>query len=174
MFCGVAVVQLEQIDNKSSTETSTAVSTRKESPLLGLTAVVASCLMSGVAGVYFEKILKNTKQTVWLRNAQLGIIGVITGLIAVALCDGDTVREKGFLYGYDWLVWLVVCLQLLGGFAVAVVLKYADNILKGFATSASFIVSMTVSMAFGFSPSLQFYVGAGDVMVAVFMYSMCA
>nr|XP_009936291.1 PREDICTED: UDP-N-acetylglucosamine transporter isoform X2 [Opisthocomus hoazin] len=34
-------------------------------------AVFFSCFFCGFAGVYFEKILKETKQSVWIRNIQL-------------------------------------------------------------------------------------------------------
>lgn len=39
---------------------------------MGLMAVLIACFSSGFAGVYFEKILKETKQSVWIRNIQLG------------------------------------------------------------------------------------------------------
>lgn len=39
----------------------------------------------------------------------------------------------------------VVCVQALGGLIVAMVIKYADNILKGFATSLSIIISALIS-----------------------------
>lgn len=42
------------------------------SQFVGLMAVLMACVSSGFAGVYFEKILKETKQSVWLRNIQLG------------------------------------------------------------------------------------------------------
>ena len=168
LFVGVSVVQLEHADSSKSDEGST----REQSQMIGLVAVIISCMMSGFAGVYFEKILKGTKQTVWLRNVQLGTIGIFIGLCTVFLTDGAGVREHGFFFGYDWLVWFVVCLQSFGGLMVAVVVKYADNILKGFATSAAIILSMVASIYFfGFSPSLQFYLGASLVMLAVYMYS---
>ncbi|CAB1325880.1 unnamed protein product [Coregonus sp. 'balchen'] len=42
------------------------------SQLVGVIAVLIACFSSGFAGVYFEKILKETKQSVWVRNIQLG------------------------------------------------------------------------------------------------------
>lgn len=36
----------------------------------------------------------------------------------------------GFLQGFDFVVWMVVLMQAVGGLLVAIVIKYADNILK--------------------------------------------
>ncbi len=38
---------------------------------------------------------------------------------------------QGFFYGYTPFVWYVVVLNATGGLLVALVIKYADNILKG-------------------------------------------
>ncbi|RUS88000.1 hypothetical protein EGW08_004278 [Elysia chlorotica] len=164
LFVGVAIVQLQP-------EAKATVST-EQSPIKGLVAVIISCFMSGFAGVYFEKILKGTRQSVWLRNIQLGFLGVIIGAITMWAKDGDTVSEKGFFNGYDGVVWFVVCLQSFGGLLVAMVVKYADNILKGFATSAAIILSCIASVYFfEFQLSLQFIVGAALVMTALYTYS---
>ncbi|KAK3103338.1 hypothetical protein FSP39_018602 [Pinctada imbricata] len=165
LFIGVAMVQLT---NESSTK-KIAV---EQKPLLGLMAVLVQCLMSGFAGVYFEKILKGTKQSLWLRNVQLGFIGSVMGLVTMALNDGNKVAEKGFFHGYDVYVWTVICLQSFGGLVVAVVVKYADNILKGFATSAAIIFSCIASIYFfHFQLSYLFTVGASLVIFSVYMYS---
>lgn len=63
LAAGVATVQVgAQGGNKSAATTATVGNTA-----VGLTAVFAACCTSGFAGVYFEKILKGTKQSVWLR-----------------------------------------------------------------------------------------------------------
>ena len=94
-----------------------------------------------------------------------------TGLITLAFKDWTAVTEKGFFFGYDWAVWLAILLQSGGGLIVAVVVKYADNIFKGFATSAAIVVSCIFSIYFfNFQLSIQFVTGATLVIISVYMY----
>ena len=165
LFTGISIVQM-QPENAGNSSIQT-----EQRPLLGLVAVIVSCLMSGFAGVYFEKILKGTKQSVWLRNVQLGFLGAVIGLGTVYIKEGDRVSSDGFFHGYDSLVWLVIALQSLGGLLVAVVVKYADNILKGFATSLAIVISCVVSVYFfNFQLSFQFVIGAAFVMMSIYLY----
>jgi UDP-sugar transporter A1/2/3 len=141
-------------------------------PIIGFIAVLSACILSGFAGVYFEKILKSTPQSIYIRNVQLGVIGGILGVIAVYISDGAKVSAHGFFYGYDMAVWSVIMLHAFGGIVVAVVVKYADNIVKGFAASAAIIISCVVSMyIFDFELSALFLFGATLVIISTYMYS---
>ncbi|KAJ8393513.1 hypothetical protein AAFF_G00059860 [Aldrovandia affinis] len=169
LFSGVAIVQVEQEGKQKET----TVAGAGQNYAKGLVAVVVSCLSSGFAGVYFEKILKGSSASVWMRNVQLGIFGTFLGLLGLWWNDGPAIAEMGFLFGYTPLVWGVIFNQAFGGLLVAVVVKYADNILKGFATSFSIIVSTVTSVyLFGFHVDLLFTLGAGLVIGAVYMYSL--
>ena len=66
-------------------------------------------------------------------------------------------------------------LQSFGGIMVAVVVKYADNIMKGFATSAAIIISCIVSVyLFDVVLSVQFIIGTVLVMLSIYLYARFA
>ena len=167
LFLGVALVQLLQISRSSSRTLDS-----HQSPVTGFMAIIAACFLSGFAGVYFERILKGSKEvSLWIRNIQLASIAVPFGLLQVLVSDSSLIHEKGFFYGYSLITWVVILLQAQGGLLVAVVVKYADNILKGFATSLSIVLSCIASVyLFDFEISLQFVVGAGLVIISIFLY----
>ncbi|ORX61669.1 nucleotide-sugar transporter [Hesseltinella vesiculosa] len=224
-----------------------------QSNMTGYTAVLMACVLSGLAGVYFEMILKapNTKPThemvntkiddeddhqgdtsllhdaeemtkldkrnsihadatskrvivvnhadeendvgardvhgrredmlqtqqqnqLWIRNLQMSLFSIVLGLVfTVFLQDGAVVMEKGFFVNYNALTWLVIFIQTAGGLIVAVVVKYADNVLKGFATSISIILSSVVSVwAFNSSLSSTFVIGTALVIYATYLYGL--
>ena len=162
------MVQLQHTSSKTSSN-SYATS---QNPILGVVVVLTASLMSGFGGVYFEKLLKNSPKNVWIRNIQLSTYGVVFGLITVFGSERKAVMTKGFLFGYDYLVWAVIIIQSVGGLLVAVVIKYADNILKGFATSVAIILAALISVIlFHFQPEMYFIVGASLVVTATILYS---
>jgi UDP-sugar transporter A1/2/3 len=104
----------------------------------------------------------------------MSFFSVILGLVfVVMLQDGTTIAERGFFVNYTPLTWTVIGIQALGGLIVALVVKYADNILKGFATSISIILSSVVSVwLFNFSVSGSFLLGAAFVIYATYLYGL--
>lgn len=175
LMIGVSLVQLEteaQVVEADSSEEVSEISTANRTA--GLLAVLVSCLLSGFTGVYFEKLVKTTSQTLWVRSLQLGIFGFLFGLAAVGITDYGEVATNGFFQGYNMTTVSVVILQAVGGLIVALVMKYADNILKGFATSISIVLSTILSYYWlaDFAPSASFFMGATVVIVATFVYSI--
>ena len=122
-------------------------------PTMGLFAVVAACVLSGLASVYFEKVLKEPRgersATVWVRNVQLSFYSLWPALfIGVLFKDGEHIGKTGFFTGYNWVVWLAILLQACGGLLVGFVINYSNNITKDFATSIAIIVSLLASVFF--------------------------
>jgi len=164
---GIALVQFPTGDSASKSSDNAMLD-----KILGVIGVSIACILSGIAGVYFEKILKKSKVTLWARNVQLSLFSIIPGyFIGVLLMDGETVKERGFFGGYTRWTILAILFQAFGGILVAVVVKYADNILKGFATSISIILSCAVSyFVFDFNITLIFIIGCILVMYATYLY----
>lgn len=135
---------------------------------IGLLAIAVACITSGLAGVYFERVLKyngskqpkTSNQSVWVRNVQLSFFSIIPALLlGVMYKDGETIAHTGFFAGYNWIVWLAIALQAAGGILVALVISHANNIAKNFATSISVVISFLASVVF-FDLEITFTVSA--------------
>lgn len=118
---------------------------------VGLAAVLVSCALSGLAGVSFEKILKESTSentSLWVRNCQLSFWSLFPALfLGIFWKDGEIIAKTGFFAGYNWVVWAAIVFQAMGGVIVALVINYADNIAKNFATSISIVISCIISVA---------------------------
>lgn len=166
MLCfGVILVQWKPAElNKVQIE---------QNPFVGFVAIAIAVLCSGFAGVYFEKVLKSSETSLWVRNIQMYLSGIIITLLGVFVTDGPQVMEKGFFYGYTPWVCFVVFLASVGGLYTSVVVKYTDNIMKGFSAAASILISTIASVIlFGLHITLTFATGALMVCVSIYLYGL--
>ncbi|CAH0514931.1 unnamed protein product [Peronospora belbahrii] len=167
---GVALVQLDGNLAAGNTVKDDAAT---QSTTKGMLAVVAACICSGFAGVYFEKILKGAglKTTLWERNVQMCLLGLMLSGGGLVYNDFESIMTRGFFYGYCPVVWAAISLSAFGGLLTAVVVKYADNILKAFATSIALVLSVIMSVfVFDKIPTGQFVIGAILVNGSVYAY----
>jgi len=171
---GVTSIQMPRSSGDDDTPDTPAPAPASGNAAVGLIAVLSACITSGLAGVYLEKILKQTDASIWLRNIQLAFFGAVVGFGAAIVQDGDKIMTDGFLQGYNSLVWTVILLQAVGGLVVAAVLKYADNILKCFGNALSIVISCLLSGALlqEFEPDKLFVLGTILVLLATSMYSL--
>ncbi|XP_018323200.1 UDP-N-acetylglucosamine transporter [Agrilus planipennis] len=166
LVLGVVLVQLAQSDKPHQITYGP-----EQNRLLGFSAALGACLLSGFAGIYFEKILKGADVSVWMRNIQLSLCSIPFGLITCFIYDSELIKTHGFFFGYDRFIKYLILLQAGGGLLVAMVVKYADNILKGFATSLAIIISCVASIyLFNFNLTIQFLMGAALVIFSIFLY----
>ena len=88
LVAGVAMVQLSDVKESKS-----SANVAEQSKIVGFTAALSACCLSGFAGVYFEKILKGSDVSVWMRNVQLALLSVPMGLITSYVSDGAKVYK---------------------------------------------------------------------------------
>jgi len=140
---------------------------------VGVLAVLASSLLSGFANVYFEKVVKTKKDvTIWVRNVQLGLFS-LPQAATLLLADRMIIANQGLFVGFNTLAWTVVTLKALGGLLVAAVVKYADNVLKTYATAIAIVLTCVVTcVQGGIAPSLVFLQGMAMVIASIFMYNL--
>jgi solute carrier family 35 (UDP-sugar transporter), member A1/2/3 len=148
LMAGVAIVSLPHDEDSKDTHKYASTGHASMNKAVGLIAVIIACSTSGLAGVYFEKVLKDSnKVTLWVRNVQLSFYSLFPALfVGVLIKDGSAIAKDGFFAGYNGVVWAAIVCQAVGGLLVALVVKYADNIAKNFATSISIILSFIASV----------------------------
>merc|ERR1740130_33207 len=145
---------------------------------VGMSAALAAASLSAGASVFFEMMLKKPTEGValaaglWLRNVQLGTFAFPLAVATAWVSDGNFIAKHGALQGFSPAVWMVVVLTSLGGLLVAACMKYADNILKCFATAFAIIVGTILSVPiFDFTISPLFVVGGVLTVLASVLYA---
>ena len=88
----------------------------------------------------------------------IGLFTIFTNL--------NVIFERGLWYGFDGAAAVAVLNSALGGLVVSAVLRYADSVLKGYATAASVIFTGILSWAF-FGSHLGAYFGLSVIIVSV-------
>jgi UDP-sugar transporter A1/2/3 len=150
----------------------------------GLLAVACGCMTSGLAGVYFEMVLKGSnKVDLWTRNCQLSFFSLLPALVPVYSAHFSLLTStsgpiqplppQSIFANFGVWAWAVVLTQVVGGLVTALVIKYSDNILKGFATSLAIVLSFVAGVIlFDFQVTSSFVVGTLVVVGATYLYNL--
>lgn len=93
------------------------------------------------------------------------------GIYAI-IHDFRPIMDYGLFNNFNFGAILTVLNSAIGGLIVAGVLKYADSILKGYATAISVIMTGLLSMfMFGTELHTVYFLGIVNVVVAVLLYN---
>jgi len=142
LMVGTAFTQLAELSNVSLAAGS--------NPWLGGALTILSALLAALANVFYERILKRTAQRdTWVTNLQLTTwIFIWVAIFKVFEAPGEAWSFgslQGLISGFSPLVWGIVFLKTLNCIIVPAVLKYADNIMMGYAKPASIIITCSVT-----------------------------
>lgn len=106
--------------------------------------------------------------SLWVRNIQLYIFSLPQSFLVLLLePEGLTDVFRGFTTA----VWVQAAWNALGGLLVAIVIKYADNILKGYSNAMAIIMTSIVTITlFGKALDLSFVSGLALVVTSIWLY----
>lgn len=140
----------------------------------GLISGITVATLSGLAGVYFEFVLKGIKSDlfgVWERNFQLSFCSIFFSILTL-IPERNFILKEGVFGGFSIISWMCVANMALGGLLVGAVIQYADSILKNFASSVAIVITALVSI-YAFNNAFSFinWIGTFMVIAAVFLYS---
>ena len=91
----------------------------------------------------------------------------------MVLQDGPDLVKMGFFSGYNLMTCWIIFLQAWSGLTIALVVKYADNILKCFSTAISLLLSALIALVWSnHPPTLNLWLGCSLVILAVYLYSV--
>jgi UDP-sugar transporter A1/2/3 len=120
LAAGVGVVQLQ---SSAAAGSSSNHGGHEMNQAKGLLAVMCACMTSGLAGVYFEMVLKGSKADLWIRNVQLSFFSLLPAVMAVFAPDvtlfggaaNDSpapIQSQPIFANFGWWAWAVVSIQV--------------------------------------------------------------
>lgn len=146
---------------------------RTKTPSLGVAAYLSAALCSALSSVYLERLIKrhvdSAPPSLWLRQIQLGLPSIV---IAAGLMVANGETHDPFR-NIDALAFVTVPLWGgFGGIIIALVLKHADSLLRGFgAAVATLIATLGSTLFLGFELTPSFAVGASLVLFSMLAYA---
>mmetsp|Transcript_2664 Transcript_2664/g.5764 ORF Transcript_2664/g.5764 Transcript_2664/m.5764 type:complete len:364 (+) Transcript_2664:124-1215(+) len=146
----------------------------------GIMATLGIAVSSGFASVYTEKVIKSQRikspvtgqYSLAYTQVQLASMSLLTIGIYACIVDFRAIVDYGLFYNFNAGAFLTVFNSAIGGLIVASVLKYADSVLKGYATAISVIGTGLLSMVlFGTKLHAVYFLGIVNVIIAVLLYN---
>ncbi|KAG9394576.1 Nucleotide-sugar transporter [Carpediemonas membranifera] len=147
--------------------------TTKSSRTVGVLLAILYTFNSSFASVFTEYFLKRYSHiSVHAQNTSLYFWGVLFNLVYWFAIDRDPVRSN-FFSGWTPAVWLLVLTMSCSGLLISIIMKFANNIVKVFCSSASIVLCIYASwLLFGVAVTMQHLFGAMAVGSIIVLYNL--
>jgi UDP-sugar transporter A1/2/3 len=175
LTCGVMLCNMA--DQRDPTDDSSGLTS---SATLGISAALGISFSSGIASVYTERVIKGNKNKniseqeygLAYTQVQLALMSILTMGTYAFIQDWDVIKTYGLFHNFSSWAALSVVNNAVGGLIVASVLKYADSVLKGYATAlAATLTGILSYFMFGTALNSVYFMGIINVLVAVILYN---
>jgi len=148
-------------------------------PAMGYFLGILSAFLSATAGVYTEFLMKKNNDSLYFQNMQLYGFGTLFNAIRLFYDDatGGGYENGSWLnnglHGWNWVTWAIAVNFAFSGLFVSWIMKYADTIVKVYATSSAMLLTAVLSVwFFDLEPTLQLFLGILIACVSINLYFM--
>eukprot|EP00058_Branchiostoma_floridae_P007907 XP_002593395.1 hypothetical protein BRAFLDRAFT_70836 [Branchiostoma floridae] len=173
----ICMVRQSLINNETSHIDHASTSNLPFSLNMGHLLVIVQCFIASSANIYNEKIFKEgngLQESIFIQNSKLYMFGVLFNGITPLIIPSYRRRlfECGFFYGHNSYSIALLFDVALFGLTVSIILKFRDNMFHVLGTQVTTVIVITSSIyLFHFVPTLQFFLTAPIVLLAVFIYN---
>ncbi len=171
----ILCILLVEATINSRAETTQINLTRMYIRPLGLSMIFVYCILSGLAGVYNEWILKKYySESLHVQNIYLYTYGSLFNMVpavGVPLLTSQSLDQLNLFKGFSIYTWLIIVTQAFNGIFMSVVIKHTSNIIRLFVISFSVVVTTVLSiMVFHLTLNFYFIISFGSMVFALWLY----
>jgi len=145
-------------------------------PMIGYAFGILSAWLSAFAGVYTEFLMKKNNDNLYWQNVQLYGFGTLFNAFRLTYDDVTSGFSNGMWItnafdGYNWVTVLIVLNFAFAGMSVSWIMKFADTIVKVYATSSAMMITALLSIwFFHLDPTLQLFMGIIIACISLILY----